>query len=125
MEDPQTVPSTPLPPPPVAAETGLADNVAGALAYITIIPAILFLILEPYNKRAFVRFNAFQCICLCVSWIVLSFVCGIIPILGWFVLLPALILTMIITFVMCIIKAYSGTKFKVPLIGNYAEKFAA
>jgi uncharacterized membrane protein len=122
MEDPQAVPTAPT---PVAAAGGLEDNVAGALAYVTIIPAIIFLVMDQYSKRPFVRFNAFQCICLAVCWIVLSFVCGIIPILGWFVLLPIVALTMLVTVIMCIVKAYSGVKFKVPVIGNYAEKFAA
>jgi uncharacterized membrane protein len=121
MEDPQAIPSAPT---PVAAAGGLADNVAGALAYVTIIPAIAFLVMDQYNKRPFVRFNSFQCICLAVCWIVLMFVCGIIPILGWFVLLPIVGLTMLITVIMCIVKAYSGVTFKVPIIGNYAEKFA-
>jgi uncharacterized RDD family membrane protein YckC len=48
MEDPQAVPSAPT---AVAAADGLADNAAGALAYITVLPAILFLVLEQYNKR--------------------------------------------------------------------------
>ena len=39
------------PVPPQAAQTGLSDNTAGALAYITIIPAIIFLVMEPYNKN--------------------------------------------------------------------------
>ena len=40
---------------PVIASTGsgLADNVAGMLAYVTIIPAIVFLVVEPYNKSRF------------------------------------------------------------------------
>ena len=41
---------------------GLEDNVAGMLAYITIIPAIIFLVVEPFNKRRFVRFHSFQSI---------------------------------------------------------------
>ncbi len=46
---------------PVAASAGgMADNVAGMLAYITIIPAIIFLVMEPYNKNRFVRFHAWQ-----------------------------------------------------------------
>ena len=50
------------------AAAGLTDNVAGALAYLTIIPAILFLVLEPFNKRRFVRFHAFQSIFFFVAW---------------------------------------------------------
>ena len=110
---------------PQANSTGLTDNQAGALAYITIIPAILFLILEPYNKRPFVRFNAFQCLCLAATGFVLSFISGVIPILGWFILAPLVGLTMLISVILCIVKAYSGTLFKLPFIGNVAENLAA
>ena len=51
---------------------GLSDNAAGAIAYITIIPAIVFLLVEPYNKKPFVRFHAWQCIFLYVACIVWS-----------------------------------------------------
>ena len=51
---------------------GMADNIAGMLAYVTIIPAIVFLVVEPYNKNRFIRFHAFQCIFFCLAWIVLG-----------------------------------------------------
>ncbi len=70
--------------------TGLTDNVAGALAYVTIIPAIAFLVLEPYNRKRFIRFHCFQCIFFAVAWtalwIILSII-GHIPLLGWATLL--------------------------------------
>jgi uncharacterized membrane protein len=119
MEDPQVASSVP---PPVAAESGLADNVAGALAYITIIPAILFLILPDYNKRPFVRFHAFQCIGLAVCAFALSVIL-IIPILGWIVgILGDLVL--LVMWIMCIVKAYGGQRWKVPIIGNFVENMA-
>ncbi len=40
-----------------SAGAGLTDNVAGLIAYITIIPAIIFLVIAPYNKSRFVRFS--------------------------------------------------------------------
>jgi uncharacterized membrane protein len=122
MEDPQTVPSTPVPPPAVAAESGLSDNAAGALAYITIIPAILFLVLEPYNKRPFVRFHAFQCIGLAVCAFALG-VLMIIPILGWIVGIVG-DLMLFVCWIMCIVKASKGERWKVPIIGNYVENLA-
>ena len=61
----------------VAASTGLSDNSAGALAYLTVIPAIIFLIVEPYNKNSFVRFNSWQCIFLCCAAIVIDIALGI------------------------------------------------
>ena len=69
------------PNPPVVS-SGLSDNAAGALAYVTIIPAIIFLLLEPYNKKQFVRFHAWQCIFLFIACIVVEIILGMIPIVG-------------------------------------------
>jgi len=122
MEDPQTVPSTPAPPPAVAAEGGLADNVAGALAYITFIPAILFLVLPDYSRRPFVRFHAFQCLGLYACAFALGLIM-VIPILGWIVGAVGY-LALVVTWLMCIFKAYGGQRWKVPVIGNVVENVA-
>src|ERR1043165_2409473 len=69
-----------------APAQGMTDNVAGMLAYITIIPAIIFLVVAPYNRNRFIRFHAWQCIFLCIAWTVLWIVLSIfahIPFLGW------------------------------------------
>ncbi len=115
---------------PVASSGGgLTDNVAGMLAYITIIPAIIFLVMEPYNKSRFVRFHSFQCIFFSVAWIVLWIVLsiiGMIPVLGWATLLlwPLIGLGGLIVWVILLIKANQGQMFKLPVIGDLAEKQA-
>ena len=60
MSDPTPFePVQPPPPPtPSSAQPGLSDSAAGALAYFTFIPAIIFLIVEPYSRNPFVRFHA-------------------------------------------------------------------
>jgi uncharacterized membrane protein len=113
--------SSSMPPPPIAT-AGLADNIAGALAYITILPAILFLILEPYSRRPFIRFNAFQCITLAVTAFALHLLM-IIPILGWIVVILG-DLCLFVAWILCVVKAYQGVKFKLPLLGDLAEKLA-
>lgn len=126
MDEQQAVPSAPLPPPSSTAQVnidgGLSDSAAGALAYITIIPAILFLIIEPYSKRPFVRFHAFQCIGLAVCAFALG-VIMIIPILGWIVGIVG-DLTLLVFWILCIVKASQGQRYKVPVIGNYVENMA-
>ena len=116
----------------VAAGTtagGLDDNVAGALAYVTIIPAIVFLVLEPFNKKKFVRFHAFQCLFFAVAWTVLwiglSFIAHI-PFLGWATILiwPLVSLVGFIIWLILVLKAYQGQMFKLPVIGDMAEKQA-
>ena len=119
MDESQT--SSSIPPPPIAS-AGLADNVAGALAYITILPAILFLILEPYNRRPFIRFNAFQCIALAVCAFALHFLM-IIPILGWIAVILG-DLCLFVAWILCVLKAYQGIKFKLPLLGDFADNLA-
>lgn len=111
------------------AGSGLTDNVAGALAYVTIIPAIVFLVLEPYNRKRFIRFHAFQSIFFAIAWTVLWILLGIIahiPFLGWGTVLlwPLLWLAWLIILVIVILKAYQGQMFKLPIIGDIAEKQA-
>jgi uncharacterized membrane protein len=112
-----------------AAGAGLTDNMAGALAYVTIIPAILFLVLEPFNKKRFIRFHAFQCLFFAVAWTVLWILLRIIveiPILGWATILlwPLVSLAGLIIWVILVMKAYQGQMFKLPFIGDMAEKQA-
>src|ERR1700734_1989458 len=52
---------------PATAAAGLTDNVAGMLAYVTFIPAIIFLVTPPYNQSRFVRFHSYQSIFFCVA----------------------------------------------------------
>jgi len=114
-----------------SAQTGgMADNVAGLLAYVTIIPAIIFLVVAPYNKSRFVRFHSFQSIFFNIAWIVmwvaLSIV-GMIPVLGWATLIiwPLLGLGGLILWIILLIKANQGQMWKLPFIGDLAEKQAS
>jgi uncharacterized membrane protein len=108
---------------------GLADNVAGMLAYVTIVPAIIFLVIEPYNRNRFIRFHAFQSIFFYIAWTVLwvalTFV-GAIPFLGWATLLlwPLLGLGGLILWILMAVKAYGGQMWKLPVVGDIAEKQA-
>jgi len=101
--------------------TPLADNVAGMLAYITFIPAILFLVMEPYNKNRFIRFHAFQCLGLCVVLFVINMVLRVIPLLGPVVSIVVDIGAFIL-WILCLLKAYQGQMWKIPVLGDFAEK---
>ena len=102
---------------------GLSDNVAGAIAYITIIPAIVFLVIEPYRSRPFVRFHAMQCLGLALAGVVLQFF-HIIPILGTIVAILGGLL-IIVFWIIAIISAASGKMWRVPIIGKIAAEQAA
>ena len=122
------------PPPGAGAAAGLEDNVAGALCYLLgFVTGILFLVLEPYSKRPFVRFHAFQSILFCAAWIALSIALSIaFGIVGavlhflWFMLLPLRGLVGLVGFLIWLFmyKAYNHEWYQLPLVGPIAAKQA-
>ena len=104
------------------SQTGLTDNTAAALAYITIIPAIIFLVVAPYNQKSFIRFHAWQSIFLGIAAFVIGFI-NIIPLLGQLIFLVGM-LVLFVAWIIALLKALKGERFKLPLIGNLAEKQA-
>lgn len=127
--------ASPTPPPPgTAGAAGLEDNVAGALCYLVgFITGVLFLVLEPYSKRPFVRFHAFQSILFSAGWIALSIAFSIgFAIVGavlhlWFIFFPLRLLIGLIGFLLwlfCMYKAYNREWYQLPLVGPIAAKQA-
>jgi uncharacterized membrane protein len=123
----------PPPPPqfqaPAPASSGLTDNAASGLAYVTIIPAIIFLIVEPYNKSPNVRFHSWQSIFLAITWFavdVVLMIIGRIPFVGWvtWMLFPLVGLGFFILWLVVLFNAFNGKRFSVPFIGDLAAKQA-
>lgn len=135
--DAATAPGAPTPgarpytagPTTAATAGGLADNVAGTLCYVLgFITGILFLVLAPYNQNKFVRFHAFQSIFLNAAWIVIWIVeMMMFTLLPWsLVSLLSMLLSLAFLglWIFMLIKAYQGERFKLPIIGDLAEKQA-
>ncbi len=131
-------------PPPVQtakSSTGLDENVAALLSYIfTWVTGLIFYLIEKDSR--FVRFHAMQAILLGAS----TFVIGVVIYILWAVLLIIVVnisdvlamvmnlvmmlvlvvfyLAFLIGWVMCLIKAFQKQYFKLPVLGNFAEKFS-
>ena len=132
-------------PPPVQttkSSTGLDENVAALLSYVFgWISGLIFFLIEKDSRL--VRFHAMQSL-------LFNVLIAIIAIALWVVLavllvvstqLPGIISSLIsliatllwiaicvgalIAWVFCLIKAYQSQYFKLPIIGNFAEKFSA
>jgi uncharacterized membrane protein len=116
---------TPISPQPqgAPAQSGLSDNAAGALAYVTIIPAIIFLIVEPYNRNSFVRFHSWQSIFFCIAAFAIHIVLTLIPVIGW-ILVPFVSLAFLVIWIILLLKALKGERFSLPLIGKFAAQQA-
>ena len=107
---------------PDTAQAGLSENSAGALAYVTIVPAIVFLLMPPYNQSPSVRFHSWQSIFLGIALIVLS-VINVIPLLGQLIFLVGFV-ALFVLWIICVVKALNGQKFVIPVIGPLAAKQA-
>jgi uncharacterized membrane protein len=95
--------------------TGLPRNTAAALTYVLWwLTGIIFLLIE---KDKFVRFHAMQSIITFGGLTILMFV----PIIGW-MLSPLLWIAGFILWLILIFKAYQGEEFKLPFIGDFAQK---
>lgn len=100
---------------------GLDKNIAGLLCYaLFFITGILFLLLEPYNRNPFIRFHARQSIFFSITVFVVSAILGAIPFVGW-LLWPPVELAFLVLWVVLMVQAYQGKKWKLPVIGDLAE----
>lgn len=113
--------------------SGLAPNIASLLCYICMpITSIIFMLMEKENKD--VQFHAWQGTAFGVGWIVVVVVLNILTMiltqiatfLGVImsILVPVLGLAVFVVWIICLVKAYQGERWKIPYIGDFAEKKA-
>ena len=112
------------PPPGYVPPASLSTNTAAALSYITFIPAVIFLALEPYNRESFIRFHAWQCIVLTLVDVAGSVIFRHMGFFG-FMVRALLGLLLFIFWLVSIIKASQGERYHVPIVGDLAETLAA
>lgn len=99
---------------------GMNQNVAGLLCYLAgWITGLVFFLIEKENK--FVRFHAMQSIITFGALTVLFMVLGFIPFVGG-IIMPFLGLAQLVLWILLMVKAYNGVYFKLPVIGDLAEK---
>ncbi|XRO77629.1 DUF4870 domain-containing protein [Methanocaldococcus sp. 10A] len=100
---------------------GLDKNIEGALCYLLFwISGLLFLLLE--KEDDFIRFHAMQSFITFLTLNVIVIVISIIPIIGW-VVASIINIISIILWIVGMIKAYNGEKYKFPIFGDIAEKY--
>jgi uncharacterized membrane protein len=107
---------------------------AGALAYLTFIPAIIFLLRPPYNQNRYVRFHSVQCLLfwlasasiaatLRLAAIVMIFIPVVGPLLITLITV-VLALALIMIWGVFVVKAFQGEMFELPVLGALADRYA-
>jgi len=123
--------------PQAAAGSGLEENVAALLSYVLgwLTGLIFFLI----DKRPYVRFHAMQSIITFGGLHAINLILVFGGVMGSlaggmtgglmggvisFLLYGLISLLILVCWVLCMVKAYQGERFKLPVVGNIAEGFA-
>lgn len=111
------------------SSTGLDANIAALVAYLFgWVSGLIFFLIEKESR--FVRFHAMQSILLSVAIVALMIVVNIFGVvlalirLGLLLVLlwPIVGLAILAAWIFCMIKAYQGQEFKLPVIGDMAAK---
>ncbi|MGB0065296.1 MAG: Tic20 family protein [Terracidiphilus sp.] len=120
---------------PTPQKSGLSDNAIGATAYFPpFMPfmAIFYLAIRRYNKRPYVRFHAWQSLLFNIFAFALFYLLNFIApdlskLLGFRGLLwlfSGLGLIAFLIWLWCVVCALNGRRFKLPLIGEWADEQA-
>jgi uncharacterized membrane protein len=114
---------------PEPKKSGFTDNSLGAIAYITVVPAIFFLAISPYNKSISVRFHAWQSTIISALAFVLCLIISIFPVLNTYLESIAFMGLYLLVFIVwalisiwCSIQALNGKRLQLPIIGAWADK---
>jgi uncharacterized membrane protein len=110
-------------------QSGLQKNVAGLLCYVLgWVTGIIFYVIE---KDRFVRFHAMQSIFTFGALTVIRIILSILISIGlWRILFLAALLNMLLglatfaVWILLMVKAYQGKLYKLPIVGDMAEKYA-
>ena len=110
---------------------GITDNAAGGIAYLTIIPAIVLLIVAPFKSSSYVRFNAWQSIFLFVAWalvhILVQVVQNLVPTVVFLTLTlwQFVDLAFFVLLVIVFVSAFNGRRMMIPILGGLAQQQAS
>lgn len=125
--------------PAAVSAAGIDPKLGGLLCYLPVGPVpliadIFFLVAEPYKYDKFLRFHAFQSLFTGVAAIVLWIAIAIVGVIlgAIFPLLALLVFPLymilgfgcLVLFVICMIKAYGGQMWRIPVIGDFAARQA-
>jgi uncharacterized membrane protein len=101
---------------------GLSQNVAAGLSYVLgWVTGLIFFLMERQNR--FVRFHAMQSILFFGGLTVLSIIVGFLP-FGLSNIGYLLNIVEFVGWIILMINGFQGKYFKLPIIGDYAEKYA-
>jgi len=122
---------------PLAEPLGVAstqEGLLGALAYLTVFPAIVFLAVPAFRSKTFVRFHAWQSIFFAVATAILGLalrlifaILSFVPFVGFlfaWLSVGLVFLAIVVLWAVLVVKAGQGQAYELPWLGHYAAQLS-
>jgi len=110
------------------------DAALGALAYLGVAPAILFLALPALKSSRFVRFHSWQSVFFGVATLVLAFlikllfaILSVLPVIGFLLAWLSVgvgLIAIVVIWIALAVKAAQGQSYELPIMGRMAARLA-
>lgn len=106
----------------------------GALAYLAVIPAIVFLAIPVFRNRTFVRFHAWQSILFAIASMVIGLamrlifaILSFVPFIGFlfaWLSVGVVFLAIVVLWAVLVVKAGQGQAYELPWLGHFADQLS-
>ena len=106
----------------------------GALAYLTVFPAIVFLAVHAFKSKTFVRFHAWQSIFFAVATAIIGLamrlifaILSFVPFVGFlfaWLSVGLVFLAIVLLWAVLVVKAGQGQAYELPWLGHYAAQLS-
>lgn len=110
------------------------EALLGALAYLTFVPAVLFLAIPAFKDKAFVRFHAWQSVFFAGVTLVLGLamrlifaILSFVPFIGFlfaWLSVGLVFLAVVVLWAVLVVKAGQGQAYELPWLGQFAARLA-
>lgn len=110
------------------------EALLGAVAYLTIFPAIVFLAVPAFKSKTFVRFHAWQSVFFAVATAIIALamrlifaILSFVPFIGFlfaWLSVGVVFLAIVVLWAVLVVKAGQGQAYELPWLGHYAAQLS-
>jgi uncharacterized membrane protein len=110
------------------------EALLGALAYLTFIPAVVFLAIPAFKNKRFVRFHAWQSVFFTVVTLVVGLamrlifaILSFVPFMGFlfaWLSVGLMFLAVVVLWAVLVVKAGQGQAYELPWLGQFASRLS-
>jgi len=114
--------------------TNTQEALLGALAYLTFMPAVLFLVIPAFKNKLFVRLHAWQSLLFAGVTLVLGMamrfifaILSFVPFIGFlfaWLSVGLVFLAVVVLWAVLVVKAGQGQAYELPWLGQFAARLA-